>query len=153
MDHYIVVPHEGVGAIRLGMNRHESRVAMALPFHTFLKSPTSRALTDSYLDNCFQVSFDETDKVEFIELSSPIWAVYKDVSVFQTEVNEIVEVMERDAVLDTSSPEADYSFIFPALALSLWRSTIPEDDQEENDREGRYFLTIGIGKHGYYNQP
>ena len=67
---YDVEPLRGVGPVRLGMTRAESRAAMDLPVESFRKSPNDAALTDAYLESSFQVFFDGGDRVEFIELSA-----------------------------------------------------------------------------------
>jgi hypothetical protein len=121
--------------------------AMSLPVETFQKTGES-TLTDIYLDSCFQVFYDLADTVEYIELSrgGPITAVYNDLDVFATDAEQVVRYIAQHAVFDTTDPELGYSYIFPALELSVWRPLLPEDGLE-----GCYFATIGIGRPGYYS--
>ena len=57
-------------------------------------------------------------------------------------------------------PEQGYSFIFPKIEMSLWRQSIPEDeeddkckmDSEEYEKPGTYFDTIGLGASGYFSK-
>jgi hypothetical protein len=150
MTTYDVVPHQGVGPVRLGMTRAESRAAMGLPVQSL---GTGQAARDLYLDATFQVSFDEAGRVEYIELShgGPFIARYDSADVFATDADTLVGLIRRQAAYDEDDPECGYSYIFPALQLSVWRPVMPEDeDEDEDDEEGRRFLTIGIGKPGYY---
>ncbi|HYW13183.1 MAG TPA: hypothetical protein VE871_14580 [Longimicrobium sp.] len=145
MTTYDVVPHEGVGPVRLGMTRAESRAAMGLPVQSH---GTGRDARDLYLDSAFQVFFDDADRVEYIELShgGPFIARYESVDVFATDAEPLVELVRQRAAYDENDPELGYSYIFPALQLSVWRSVVPDDD----DDEGRRFMTIGVGKPGYF---
>ena len=146
MKTFHVVPHVGVEPVRLGMTRDESRAAMGAQ-----SLPSAlRSEKDLYYDNAFQVFFDSEDRVEYIELSknSIFTAFYKGINVHETEGDALVDIVEKDADFDENNPELGYSFIFPTLELSVWRPTVPED---ENDEEGRFFSTIGIGTKGYYS--
>lgn len=154
MDTYEVVPLQGVGAIRLGMTREETRSIMASPFQSRQRRFDPAAI-DAYLEACFQIFFDDKDKVDYIELSrrGTFTALYKDASVFQTKVDNMVALVLQDAEVDKSDREYGYSYIFPALELSLWRAVMPEPQDDPADLEGVYFDTIGIGKFGYYSAP
>lgn len=145
-------PHIGVGPVRLGMSCSEARSMIAVPFRSFKKSSTDVSLTDAYFNNCFQLFFDEADVVNYIELSNPIKALYKGIPVFDSKAEVIIAAISLDAAVEQSVLEPGYSFLFPSLDLSLWRPTIPEPDQAEQDNEGRYFMTIGIGRIGYFSR-
>jgi hypothetical protein len=150
---YEVVPLRGVGPVIFGMTRLESREAMRQPFVSYRKTTGSTAMTDAYHQSSFQVYFDVDDRVEYIELSRfPVQALYKGVSVLELKAEEVVSLLTKDGQSDDSNPEQGYSYIFPDLELSVWRPTLPEEDQDENDSGGMYFETIGIGKRGYYSQ-
>jgi len=146
-----VVPLKGVGPVLLKMGREESRAAMGIQPETFRKTVDSAMLTDSYYDSAFQVFFDDRDEVEYIELSSggPISAIYKGISLFEIAAADLVEFLANDAPYDRNDPELGYSYIFPNLELSLWRPVLPENDEDE---EGQYFSTVGIGTKGYYSK-
>jgi hypothetical protein len=150
MNVYQVEPLKGIKPILLNMTREESRSVMGFTPLTFRKSPFNPTDTDAYLDNCFQVFFDETDRVEYIELSpnKSFEVVYKDIDIFNTEAAKLIELISKDAAYSEKDPELGYSYIFPELELSLWRPVLPEN---ENDTEGRYFATVGVGKRGYYS--
>jgi hypothetical protein len=137
--------------VLLGMSREGVRSVMGMPLKSYKKTSHSPTLTDVYCDGCFQVFFDEHDKVEYIELSSSddlFSVVYKGKKVFQTKADDLVDLIEEDAPYDPAAPELGYSYVFPRLELGVWRPAIPED---EDDLEGQYFRTIGVGKRGYYS--
>lgn len=150
MDTFDVVPLVGVTPIKLGMSREESRAAMALPVHPFTKTPADSTPVDTYADGCLQVFFSSDDYVEFIELSAPINAVYHGMSVFQTQADDLIAAIGAESPYDPDNPELGYSYIFPDLELSLWRPTMPEEEQSREDTDGRYFATVGVGVRGYF---
>ena len=55
--------------------------------------------------------------------------------------------MKRFAEYDPDDPEVGYSYIYPDLDLSVWRSTMPEGQEDD---EGRFFRSVGVGRAGYY---
>jgi hypothetical protein len=150
MRAYVVNPGVGVGPVRLGMHRDEVRAAMGQEPERFLKAGTSRYETDAYHDSAFQVFYEgDEPRVEFIELSGHggFVAFYRGKDVFGTEASDLVEFIARDAPVDDRDPEFGYSFVFPSLELSLWRPVLPEDDPD-----GEFFSTIGVGVEGYFSQ-
>ncbi len=146
---YEVIPLKGIGPVLLGMSREEVHLAMGMPTCSFKKCPAAPNLTEAYHKGGFQVFFDEHDRVEYIELSSlddSFTAVYKGKEVFQTKAEDLVDFISQDAPFDPEDPEIGYSYVFPQLELSVWRPCLPEDDPE-----GEYFSTIGVGRRGYYS--
>jgi hypothetical protein len=159
---YEVVPLEGVGPVRLGMSREDSRAAMGLP-PSQTSGPGERRY-DHYLRNAFQVFFDEDDRVAYIELyrGDPVVALYQGRRVFDTPAAELVELVSRAAPFDPDDPELGYTYTFPALELALWRPARREDVEGEEDvgdeeylkeleAEWRTFHTIGVGVRGYFS--
>ena len=162
MTEFIIIPLEKAGPVSLGMKRQEVRDALNVPVRSFKKTSTSAATTDGFLENAFQVFYDENDCAEYIELSHSglFIAFYKGVSVFETEADDLVALVSQDASVDLNDPELGYTFIFPTLELSLWRASLPETDEDEEyedeeyedeEKPGLFFDTIGIGKRGYYS--
>jgi hypothetical protein len=152
---YDVVPHEGVGPVRLGMSREAAREAMERagvplpPVH--VETPR-----DDYHDAGFQVSYDESGMVEYIERgrSGPFVARYCGVDVFTTPADALVTFVSDTAPYDPDDPELGYTYLFRALDLSLWRPVLPEDCEEEDQPDeydcGRVFTSIGVGRRGYW---
>ena len=148
-----VVPHVGVGAVRLGMSRDDSRVAMGLLLQSF-NDDVSELANDAYIldegRSGFYVFFDADDRVEYIELSGVSNAVYKETLIFSTLAEQLTEIISRDADYDPDDPELGYAYTYPQLELALWRSAKPDIDSD-NIEEGKFFAIIGIGKAGYFS--
>jgi hypothetical protein len=141
-----LIPHVGAGPVRLGMTRDQARDAVGVEPQPFLKSPGSPYPTDAFdgLGIGFHVYYDGPEPVvDFIELANGggLEALLGDVDVFATPADVLVARLEREHALDPSS-EPGYLYLFRDLGLSLWRSTIPES---EDDPEGRYFDAVAIG--------
>jgi len=147
---YEVLPHVGVGPVRLGMSRDEVRRVMTGPCQPFRKGPFAAHETDAFHRSGFQVFYGgESPVVDYIELSrdSGFTASYRGVDVFAAPAERVIALFAHDAPFDPRHPELGYSYIFPGLDLSLWRPTLPDSPE---DPEGREFATIGVGAAGYY---
>lgn len=141
-----IQPLIGLANLKLGMSRQESRDLMQ---DTYTKKSRAENV-DCYHNSSFQIFFDEYEKIEFIEISKDeaIKAVFNGKNVLEIPASDLIEEISKDFNVDETDREFGYSFIFPELELSFWRPTIPED---ENDEDGKYFLTVGIGKKGYFS--
>ncbi len=101
----------------------------------------------------FSVHYDDNWEVEYIEISNPkskeIQVVLEGMSIFDMETIALVENVKKENILelDSADTEIPYSFIFPEIELSFWRHVLPEN---ENDEEGKFFETVGIGVKGYH---
>jgi hypothetical protein len=149
---YEVIPLKKIGPVFLGMLRKDVRSTLGIQPYVFRKGADSSSLSEAYHESCFQVFYDEDDRVEYIEVSSggaAFVTVYGGKDVFETRASDLVDLVSKEAPFDSEHPELGYSYIFPRLELSLWRPAMPEDEQ---DPEGQYFSTIGIGKRGYYSE-
>ncbi len=149
---YIIEPGLGVGPVRLGMTPDEVLGAMDQKPDSFSKSDDSRHETDAFHQSCFQVFYDgDVPEVVYIELSSGVDfdAFYAGTDVFKTPANDLVSLISQTTPLDENDPELGYSFTFPNLELSLWRPVMPDS---EDDPEGRFFSTVGIGITGYFSR-
>lgn len=148
---YEVTPHVSVGPVRLGMTRDQVRNLMPGPCEPFPKERDALHETDAFHESGFQVFYGgPAPVVEYIELSrdSGFRALYRGVDVFATPADELAAHIAHDAPFDPDNGELGYSYIFPALDLSLWRPAIPDSP---DDTDGREFSTIGIGIEGYYD--
>ena len=93
-----VIPLVGVGPVHFGMSRQEVRDALDVPVLSFTKGPSPTTPVDAFLENAFQVFYDEDDYVGFIELSrsGPFTVLYKGTSIFETTAEELLEIASRD---------------------------------------------------------
>ena len=145
-----IFPFKSVLGVDLNSTKRQVRRAVGKP---------SRKIDNIYHyqkeDPMFSVDFDAEGLVEYISISKPITTevqvLFKGLNVFDIPALDLVNNIESELQykFDPDDPELGYSFVFPEIQLSLWRSVISED---ETDQEGKYFQTVGIGVEGYYNK-
>lgn len=144
-----VKPLESAIGVTLTSTKDEVRNKLGQPSHVI-------GSTDHFQNTLpmFSVDYDSNDSVEYISISNPnsdmVKVSFMDHSVFEVDANTLIEIIENETNyrFDRNDPELEYSFIFHDLELSFWRPTIPEN---EDDEDGKYFETIGIGIKGYYD--
>ncbi len=152
-----IKPLASAGQIKLGLTKQEVYEKIGKPTDSFPEK-------DCYQSNdiFFSVSYDQNDKVEYIEYSKTGNKDFSirihDIDIFWTPADQLINHVKSVTKCDFDSEdfEIPYSYIFPDLELSFWRPTIPSD-YEENEVEdeyenGKYFRTIGIGIKGYYSE-
>jgi hypothetical protein len=145
-----VEPHVGAGPIKLGQSRDEVREVMGAPFRTYSRVP-GEPLTDTYFGTDLQVSYDARDRVEYIELNGPgsINPTLRGRTLLFAPADEVIEWMRGISDFDADDPELGYSYVYPAIDLSLWRPVVPEGPA---DVEGSTFRSVGVGRVGYYGK-
>jgi hypothetical protein len=139
----------GIGPIKFGQTRSEVQAILAdlgQP-EAALRPPN----TDCFFQNAFQVSYDEDGRVAFIEAapSSAFRVQFHSSSLHEMPADDAVRLVSQFAEYDRNDPDKGYSYIFPALQLSLWRPVLPSADPD--DTEGRHFEAVGAGKAGYFD--
>ena len=146
MRKFTIVPHHGVGPIRLGMSRSQVHEQFGEPDFVI------RDRTREVYFSAFVVDFNKEDQVEFIELakSEEFRGLFEGKCLHELPVDEAVAFVSQFGTYDTSDHELGYSYIFLDLQLSLWRGTIADPDQPEGDPDGRYFESVGIAVDGYF---
>jgi hypothetical protein len=138
-----VRPHSGVGPLRLGMRREECRAAYHGRFDEFLKVPDAERTTDIFA-GAVCVFYDADDLAEYIEVSRDrgVRPLLDGVAVLEARPAEVVAALAQHA--DYVEEEPDCSYTFPRLDLALWRPFVSDD------HEGRTFMTVGVGRPGYF---
>ena len=128
------------------MSRSECRAAFGGEFEEFRKLADDEHTTDQFL-GAVHVYYDDVDRAEYIEVARvpAVRPIFDDLAVLEVEPPRAVTAVERHAPYDQDDPELGYSYIFKQLDLSLWR---PVDDEQEP--EGETFMTVGVGRPGYY---
>ncbi|MCE9531267.1 MAG: tRNA (N6-isopentenyl adenosine(37)-C2)-methylthiotransferase MiaB [Planctomycetes bacterium] len=144
LSKYGAVPGVGVGPVKLGMTRDAVHEALGSPSSTFKER-------ESFF-GAFFVDFDESERVEFIELarSDRFEAIFDGVCLHRIEADEAVRIVSTFDQYDVHGREPGYSYIFLKLQMSLWRGIVPANDQDEDDPDGRYFDSIGVAIDGYF---
>ena len=148
MHTFTIQPLVGIGPIKFGMSRNEVQAILAEfgQTQTVLRPPN----TDCYFQNAFQVSYDEAGEVEFIEFasSSDVRILFHEASLHELTAEDAVRFVSQFADYDKNHRDQGFTYIFPACQLSLWRSVLPAD---ADDEDGRHFEAVGIGKPGYFS--
>lgn len=141
MKHIEIEPNVGVGPIKLGMSKAEV-------IDLFGKPEYENNERSAYMAG-FMVDFDESNHVEFIELASSdlFAALYKGKNLHNLTASEAVEHVSKFDSYDKNDPELGYSYVFKNLQLSLWRGTLPGNEQDE---DGKYFESVAIGVSNYF---
>jgi len=142
MKQIIIEPHKKVGKIAIGMTKNKVRTLLGQPILT-------RENKDYYDENCFQVYYNESDFVEYLEVSVGIDAdvIYNNINIFNTPANKIINEISKDFLYDPNDPELGYTYTFLQIDIALWRPVLPDFDEDE----GYYFSAIGVGEKGYYS--
>ena len=145
---FTMQPLVGIGPIKFGMTRSEVQDILA-----DLGQPKARLRppnTDCFFRSAFQVSYDENGRVEFIETaaSNDFRVLFHSFSLHGMTAEDAVRLVAQFAEYDRDHPERGYSYIFPALQLSLWRPVLPSGP---DDIQGRHFEAVGLGTEGYFS--
>lgn len=153
-----IKPHEGINDVRFGHDSKTVRITLGTPESTREQSifqsgeisiPLSK--TDYYYNSSLQISYDENDTLEFIELSLKDSTLELSIYAFPLSKSSAEEVLsfltkEKKVMYNKNGAELPYTYDFIAQDLSFWRQVIPEDDQDE---DGKYFDSVGLGRTGY----
>ena len=145
MIEFEIEPLVGVGPIRLGSSRTQVRAILGAPIEPL------RGEREMYFDGFF-VDYDETDRVEFIELarSEQYRATFLGIALHDAPAEQALALISTLDDHDPYDAEPGYSYIFVGLQLSLWRGSVPDPDQPVSDSDGRHFEAVGVGRLGYF---
>lgn len=98
------------------------------------------------------VYFDAQDRVDAVEFGRPYdtddAVVHDALNVFTTPAADLITQLRRHTTVHEE--ENGHTFTAPELLLCLWRSTIPEDP---DDQDGRFFDAVLTARPGYYDRP
>ncbi|MEM7674879.1 MAG: hypothetical protein AAF449_02625 [Myxococcota bacterium] len=142
---YVIEPLEGAGPLKLGMSRDAVQDALVEAPQDDAGEDDEDESRDSFYDGALRVTYDAEDRVAAIELAAggEIRALYRDLDLFEVTSTKAVAALEKDGAHDPDGPEMPYTFVFPALELSLERS---------DDADDSAFERIILGGEGYYSQ-
>jgi hypothetical protein len=94
---------------------------------------------------------DSDGVVAFIEADRGSGAQYNEIELFETPAEEVIAAIVQAARLAPGDfPPRRHSYLFASLRLVLWRATVPDDEQDEDDEDGRLFQTVSVYAPGYY---
>lgn len=125
-----------------------------------------------YFDNELRFDFDDDGKMEFIEflggIDGKLQPTIYDVSAFQSEAEDLYDILSEKNHGDIDDSENGYSYGFLNISVGIYRPSIPEDVEEmiaeakkdgepmneeeieDEMRRANYWATIGIGVESYY---
>ncbi len=146
MKLFHIKPGIGIGPIEFGMSINDVHLVLGEP-------EISEKDKEIYLGGII-VHYSSHGKVEFIETASSdqYQCLYQDQCLHNMLADDVLELVCQQHEYDKTDPEVGYSYIFLQPQLSLWRGTMPEEDQEDDDPEGRYFEAVGLAMTGYFKQ-
>lgn len=141
MNKFEITPNIGVGPIKFGMNRSSVEAVFGKPDNV----SNSRI---GFMSGFF-IDFNINDKVKFIELSdsAEFEITYSGINLYKIKADDVVALLSIKDSYDSTDPELGYSYIFKSLQISLWRGTMPENEQ---DNDGMYFEAIGVANESYF---
>jgi len=144
-----IVPHLGIGPVRLGMTRAEVEIALArMPGALPRRRKGRSSAIDCYFRSSLQVDFDADGTASFIEVwyyPATIFA-YKGRDVFDLPAPELFALFAAD---DASGPHGFVAsgYLFPGRIVALWEA------DEQYDRKGKesrpVYATVGVGDERY----
>ncbi|MCX4759055.1 hypothetical protein [Kitasatospora purpeofusca] len=150
-----LAPPNGVGPLRVGMDRHSADAAL-----DSLRDPSALSESDRPGQHVFRpsglmISIHCTrDMLEAIELGRPSTptdrVVYRGLDVFAIPARELVQRMGEYTSIE-ADPDDPASFVAPDLLLSFWRPFAADDEPEED--QGYYFSSVLLARPGYYDTP
>jgi hypothetical protein len=145
MRDFNIIPHVGIGPVRIGMSRAEVHSALGEPEHC---APNGR---ECFLSG-FMVDFNENGLVEFIEIASSnrFRGVFRGKCLHELPAEEALAHVSQFDEFDRNDPELGYSYTFVGLQMALWRGTMPDPGQDIKDADGRHFESISVAENGYF---
>jgi hypothetical protein len=146
MSEMRIEPGIGIGPIRLGMTHAEVRAAVA---GQEIKGRGNRQRIPGL---GLALEYTNSDGVvAFVEADSGSDARYDAIYVFEAPAEEVVAAIVQAAGLAAMNfPPGRHSYLFETLRLVLWRATVADDEQDEDDEAGRVFQTASVYAPGYY---
>jgi len=134
MDTLVIEPGIGIGDIKLGMSKYEFEECI----EAYTVKYQNKAHDPDYFNYVFRVEYDTSGKIIFIEIPSGMITtefncVFSGINVFNIKAEELVETIDRIAEYDRDQSELGYTYFFPELGLSLWRSRVFKAGDEEEE--------------------
>lgn len=131
MDQLTIEPKKGIGNIKLGMT--EAEVEECLQYYTDRYEITYEKNPECYhapgtIRRSFSFEYDADGKVTFIQIVSSLQdvlaCVFQNMDVFRTKAEELIPEIDNLSRYDRDHSELGYTYEFPELGLSFWRSNI-----------------------------
>jgi hypothetical protein len=142
-----IVPHVGIGPVKLGMTVAEAERALA-NCRAAQSGRHSQKPLAYFFDNALQFELGKSDRIQFIGLSchKAILATFDGKDVFDLPATELFELI---AAHDSSSKHVfdPSEYLFENLIMTVWEA------DEQYDRKGRQaravYAQVGLGNEEY----
>lgn len=139
-----IVPHSGIGPIKLGASRDETRDAMR---ENGLPLCYERGSLDYFCDNAIQAEYGEDDRVDFIGVSHhpKIAATYDGAPVFAVPAESLFDLISAN-----EDVRADYNpdeHLFDRQIVTLWEADSQYDYAGGESRP--VWAQVGVGNERY----
>ncbi len=132
-----IVPREGLDIVRFGEGREGVRARLG-ECVTFRRAPAGVPV-DQYVNLGLMLSFDASDRVEFIEVTEPAEIFFGGVSLLGRGYRQVVSELERSGVVGV---EDDFGIEFRDSCFSLFN---PAPGEVDSRVEG-----VSVFAPGYY---
>ncbi|MBY0054662.1 hypothetical protein P4U99_25925 [Brevibacillus agri] len=127
MDNLIIEPGEGIGLIKFGMSKDEVEKCI----QSYTEKYQKEYHIQDYFKGFFMLEYDSEGKVDFIEIPEVLKETFNcllmGIDVFNTKAEDLVEKIDEIAEYDRNQSDG-YTYFFPSLGLSLWRSDIFKEE-------------------------
>jgi hypothetical protein len=138
-----IVPGIGVPPVLLGMAKTDLKAVLGAA-----EDDNPRVWT--YCDAALRVTFDESERVAWIELSiqnAPFDVFYSGIDVAATSAAGLVQLITGEEPSDSDRDAFEYHH--DGLDLALWRPVVPsmyeESDPDDEYQNGTVWQTFGVG--------
>ncbi|MDP4099143.1 hypothetical protein OIN60_20700 [Paenibacillus sp. P96] len=138
-----IIPGKSIGKVELGMNRADAE-----------------RLSD---DVWYKNEYDEDGLVNYIQIGygtkDEYNCQYNGIDLFNTKADDLVALLDKISPYDRSHSELGYTYAFPELGLTLWRSSIFTEEMrneewfkemskenQEDEMKYLYFESIAVFK-------
>ncbi|MFI8086659.1 hypothetical protein ACIF6L_38480 [Kitasatospora sp. NPDC086009] len=150
-----LAPPNGVGPLRIGMDRQSANAALDSLRDLSAVSESDRPGQHVFRPSGLMISIHCTrDRLEAIALGRPAAptdrVIFRGLDVFAIPARELVQRMSEYTPIE-ADPDDPVSFVASDLLLSFWRSFAADDEPEEE--RGYYFSSVLLAWPGYYDTP
>src|SRR5262245_54665446 len=144
MPVFEVIPHVGIGPLRLGMTQAEVRHAIAgsavRGLRGCLEVVRDLGLWVDYTEGFTAVKFVQASEVAGVRV------LLAGADVFDTPADELVaRLVQQEGLNVADFPPGRHSYLYEALRLVLWRERVPE-------AESRPFDCVSVHAEGCYSE-
>ncbi|QOR34931.1 hypothetical protein IMX26_15950 [Clostridium sp. 'deep sea'] len=128
-----VIPYEGIGRIKLGLT--ELQIKNIIKTHYSNKKVNNDIVSAPF----FEVEYNEQGEAIYIELARDdsnkdlYPTLFKGIDIFNTKAKDLIPQITKYYEYNSNDINLGYSYVFPAIDLALWRPSIFEEEDKQED--------------------